>query len=182
VGEIWRKRDDAFRVSVSGDVASGIRPDEQKSITRGKKSVWPIRRSLKAIALIKSDVVAVKMDGLDNESDDRHIECFTPIARHNGNTELWVNATASTWDILSKWVLHEYRKSSDDAGLEQAAIDSPSHTTSPVDAELVETPVSDRCSSKRQSADDSPMTGECKPFLKRQASLLSFMKRGDVQH
>lgn len=166
VGEIRRKRDEQFRETVMDSADS--RPKSHQF--RGSKSVMPRHRCLKAIVFSKSDIVNVAMD----DSDGRKIQSICPHVRKNGQTELWVSAEASTWDALSKIVLREYRKNNGDVGFEEAAVDDPCHDTSPVDAEAAQTPVANRCSSKRRSADDSPMTGS--PIEKRQASLLSFMK------
>ena len=172
VGGIRRKRDEQFRESVKNAAPVDIRTSS--STFKGPKSVLPRDRALKAIAFSKSDAVDVALGELSKESDGRIIKCLLPLHRKNGQTELWVSAEASTWDVLSKIALYEYRKNNGDVGFEQAAVDAPNHATSPVDAEPVETPVASRHSSKRRSTDDSPMTGS--PVEKRQASLLSFMK------
>ena len=177
VGALKRKRDHAFRQSVITD-APLSREASFHAKDRGSKSVMPRNRALKAIAMSKSDVVQFEVDAFDDEFDGYRVSCVVPLERHNGNTELWIDAQSKTWNYLSKLVAHEY--SSNGIGVEdqaQTPIDSPSTTTSTIETEPWSTPMASRHSPKRQSRGHDPAIVECAPPAKRQTNLLSYMRR-----
>ena len=109
VGKLKRKRDDAFRA----ESASNADADPKLLKYRGPHSVRPLNRDrgLKAVVMAQSDVVQCDMPPLDGESDGFRLSCMVPLDRHNKNNEMFVDASSSTLDFLSKLVAQEYRAS-----------------------------------------------------------------------
>ena len=60
--------------------------------------------------MAQSNVVTCDMPPLDGEEDGFRLSCVVPLDRHNGNTEMYVDAQSSTWNYLSKLIAQEYGK------------------------------------------------------------------------
>ena len=169
VGKLKRLRDDAFRKSLLADAPVHLNCAK----CRGPSSITPKNRELNAIALSKNDVVEVEMDAIEDEFEGYCLSCAVCLERHNGNTELWVDAQSSMWYYMSRLVAHEYRNSPEGKGEAHAPVDSPNTATAPI----AETPIATGHSPKRQSRDgDGPWVVECASPAKRQTTLLSFRK------
>ena len=111
VAKLKRKRDVAFRAGIQGDA-----PESKEVKFAGRYSVLPKTsdRTLRAMAMARSDVVECDMPPLEGESDRFRLACLVPLGRRNQNTELFVDAKSTTWDFLTKLVAQEYRAPQDE--------------------------------------------------------------------
>ena len=125
VGDLKRQRDAAFRQSLLAD--AGAPAHVKRARCRGPLSVKPRNRVLMAIAMGKSEVLQIEVDAFIHEFEGYCLSCFVCMERHNGNTEMWVDAQSSTWNYLSKLVAHEYRNSLQGEG-EAHATDNSANT------------------------------------------------------
>ena len=175
VAELKKARDLAFRKSVLGQSGKVI-----KHMTSGPNSIKPRSNDLLTIATELTGVFSFTVPPSVDEFDGFCLDCYlSSLDRRNGNSELWVDDQASTWNYLTKLVKHTHSiQSLETENNEVAPVDPPVATPiaeSPIAATIAESPIA-ATPCKRLSFGDGPGVVRPESQPKRQTTLRSFMK------
>ena len=165
LGNLKSQRDEAWRESLCSD-------GSKVSFYKNRSVVMPKRRHHQAIALAKSEIFEFEVEAIPGMCDGR-LACIMPLQRKNRHSELWV--AADSWNVLSKVVAHEHRKSLQDED-EAHATATNNETANWLEVEME---ASTLHTPKRQPPGDGPATVEGQSPTKRQTTLHAFMKSAE---
>ena len=169
LSKLKKARDESFRQLV--ELQS---PDSNIVFHRKAGGVKPRTRAGQAAALSITGVIDVEVPAFAPEFEGFRLSCcFESLDRSNRNSDIWVASQSTTWNYLSKLVLHDFEAESESP----APVDLPTtpastaktSTTSPVPAPTDESATSPIATSptKRLSFGAGTESGESATPLKK---------------